>query len=471
MIVVTLFAQKKVAVFGLGLSGIASAQALMAGGAEVHVWDDSEKGREAAYAVGLTVTDLNTADWSAFAAFVLAPGVPLTHPEPHWTVKRAQAADVEIIGDTELFCRQHRASGTRAKIAAITGTNGKSTTTALTAHLLQAAGRRVAMGGNIGTAALALDPFADDLTYVLEYSSFQIDLTPTADATVACLLNVTPDHIDRHGTLEHYAEVKARLFARMEPDHTAIISVDDDLSAGIAARYASGSAILKQISVQVPVANGVYVENGKLIEMQDGKTLSTINVMGIGSLRGPHNWQNAATAFAMVRALGLSYEEIAVGFESFPGLAHRMEEVGHLQSVLFINDSKATNADAAGKALAAFENVYWIAGGIAKADGLKGLEPFFPNVRRAYLIGAAAEDFRQFLEGQADVTMSGTLDAAVNAATRDALREGKKNAVVLLSPACASYDQYPNFAVRGDAFKAKVAELDGIVLSKRRPAL
>lgn len=470
MITVTLFAGKKVAVFGLGLSGIASAQALAAGGAEVHVWDDGEKGREAAKAAGLIIVDLNIADWDAYAALILAPGVPLTHPEPHWTVKRATQAGVEVIGDTELFCRQRRALGSSAKIAAITGTNGKSTTTALTAHILRSAGRRVAMGGNIGTAVLALEPFADDVIYVIEYSSFQIDLTPTFDATTACLLNITPDHIDRHGSVEHYAEVKARVFARMGADSTAVIGVDDPYSVDIAARYASGPAILKRISVLGPVADGVYAQDGMLIEVVNGQAQPPISLSGIGSLRGAHNWQNAATAFVMARALGLSREEIIAGLKTFPGLAHRMEEVGRLGPVLFINDSKATNADAAGKALGSFDAIYWIAGGVAKAGGLEGLESYFPRVRRAYLIGAAAEEFAHFLDGQVNIDMCGTLDIAVAAAARDALNNGDKNAVVLLSPACASYDQYSNFVVRGNAFKALVAELNGVILKEAKAA-
>lgn len=470
MIKVTIFAGKKVAVFGLGLSGIASAEALVAGGATVHVWDDNEKGRDAAKAAGLTVVDLNIADWDAYSALILAPGVPLTHPEPHWTVKRAQAAGVEVIGDTELFCRQHRELGSKAKIAAITGTNGKSTTTALTAHLLQAAGRRTAIGGNFGTAVLALDEFADDMHYVIEYSSFQIDLTPTFAADTACLLNITPDHIDRHGTLEHYAEVKARIFARMGAGDTAVIGVDEELSAGVAALHASSPMTLKRISVLGPVADGVYAQDGTLIEVADGEALPPISLAGIGSLRGAHNWQNAAAAYAMTRALGLTREEITAGLKTFPGLVHRMEEVGRLGSVLFVNDSKATNADAAGKALASFDSIYWIIGGVPKTGGLAGLEAYFSRVRRAYLIGAAAEDFGNFLEGRVATKMCSTLDAAVAAAARDAAASADKEPVVLLSPACASYDQYPNFNVRGDAFKALVAGLQGVTLKEAKAA-
>jgi UDP-N-acetylmuramoylalanine--D-glutamate ligase len=450
-------------VFGLGMSGLASARALEAGGAEPAVWDDGEKGREGALAAGFTPVDLTTADWSEFAALVLAPGVPLTHPKPHWTVEKARAAGVEIIGDTELFCRQRRAQGSRAKVIAITGTNGKSTTTALTTHLIAASGRRVAMGGNIGTAVLDLDPFADDLTYVLEYSSFQIDLTPTLDATAACLLNVTPDHLDRHGTVEHYAAVKARIFDRLGSNGTAVIGVDDAICATIAAQREEQTQV-KRISVVNPVVTGVFAEGHALVEVERGERQPPISLTGIGSLRGAHNAQNAAAAFAMCRAIGMTREEIALGLASFPGLAHRMEEVGQMGRVLFINDSKATNADAASKALASFDSVYWIAGGLAKAGGIAGLEGFYPKIRRAYFIGAAAEDFARHVEGALPYTMSGTLGAAIRDAAHDAAASSDAEPVVLLSPACASYDQYASFTARGDAFRSHVGQLDDIQL-------
>ncbi len=463
MIPVTCFAGKRVAVFGLGMSGLAAGQALAAGGAEPHLWDDKPEGRAAAAGLGLRVTDLTEVAWEGFDALVLAPGVPLTHPKPHWTVERARSAGIEVIGDTELFCRERRHLGSLAKVAAITGTNGKSTTTALTAHLLTAAGRRVCLGGNIGTAILALDPLADDLHYVIEYSSFQIDLTPTLDANTACLLNVTPDHLDRHGTLEHYASVKSRIFDRLSSGDTAVIGVDDPVSEAIANVHA-GHVDVQRISAQRPVPNGLYATADGLVEVAGGVSRPPISLAGIGSLRGVHNWQNAAAAFAMARALGLSAEEIAAGLRSFPGLAHRMEEVGRLGPVLFINDSKATNADAAGKALASFDNIYWIAGGLAKAGGLAGLEGFFPKVRRAYLIGDAAEAFSAQIGEAAPHRISVTLERAVAEATADARDSGLAEPVVLLSPACASYDQFPSFTARGDAFKALVSNISGVIL-------
>lgn len=463
MIPVTLFPGRKVAVFGLGLSGLATAKALQAGGAEPVVWDDGEKGLADAREAGFAPVNIAEADWSEFAALVLAPGVPLTHPKPHWTVERANAAGVEIVGDTELFCRQRRAEGSKAKVLAITGTNGKSTTTALAAHLVTASGRRAAMGGNIGTAVLALDPLADDLTYVIEYSSYQIDLTPTLDASAACLLNVTPDHLDRHGTIEHYAAVKARIFDRLGSEGTAVIGVDDDLSAGIADRVSAATEV-KSISVLGPVRTGVYARDHALIEVEDGKELPPISLKDIGSLRGAHNAQNAACALALCRAIGLTREEIAAGLASFPGLAHRMEEIGTIGPVLFINDSKATNADAADKALASFDAIYWIAGGLAKSGGLAGLERYYPKIRKAYFIGAAAAEFSRFVGGAVPNQISGTLEAAVHDAARDAAASKDAQPAVLLSPTCASFDQYPNFMVRGDAFRAIVAALPGIRL-------
>jgi UDP-N-acetylmuramoylalanine--D-glutamate ligase len=469
MIPITLFPDKKVTVFGLGLSGLATAKALAAGGAEPVLWDDSDNALAAARQAGFAPVDLRDADWSEFAALILSPGVPLTHPKPHWVVERAKAAGVEIVGDTELFCRQRRAEGSKSKIVAITGTNGKSTTTALTAHLIAASGRRVQMGGNIGTPILALEPFADDLTYVLEYSSYQIDLTPTLDADAACLLNITPDHLDRHGTLEHYAAVKGRIFGRVGQGESAVIGVDDPISSDIANRLA-GKVKLRCISVEHPVEDGIYVSDGGLVEVENGAAQPPISLSGISSLRGEHNWQNAAAAFALCRAIGLTRKEIASGLKSFPGLAHRMEEVGRLGRVLFINDSKATNADAAAKALASFASIYWIAGGLAKSGGLSGLETYFPKIRRAYFIGEAARDFARFADGALDYRISGTLEAAIRQAAQDAAASQDAEPVVLLSPACASFDQFPNFVARGDAFRQIVASLRGVSLREGKAA-
>jgi UDP-N-acetylmuramoylalanine--D-glutamate ligase len=309
------------------------------------------------------------------------------------------------------------------------------------------------MGGNIGTAVLALEPFADDLTYVLEYSSYQIDLTPSVHADAACLLNITPDHIDRHGTLEHYAAVKERIFDGLGDGGVAVIGIDDELSSAIADRVEK-KAKVQRISVRRPVETGIFLRDGALIEIENGKEHPPVSLDGIGSLRGVHNAQNAAAAFALCRAIGLSREEIAAGLRTFPGLAHRMEQVARIGRVLFVNDSKATNADAAEKALASFGDIYWIAGGIAKEGGLSGLESYFPKIRRAYFIGQAAEDFACSVGDTLPHRISDTLEAAVNEAAADAAASDAEEPVVLLSPACASFDQFPNFEIRGDAFRS-----------------
>ena len=460
MIPVTIFAGREVAVLGLGLSGLASARALQAGGAIPVLWDDKAEAREEAARQGFAVSDLEAADWSRFAALVLAPGIPLTHPEPHWGVVRAGEAGVEVIGDIELFFREPARAAARAKVVVITGTNGKSTTTALTAHLLSAAGKRVAQGGNIGKAVLDLDPFASDLTYVLELSSFQIELAPSLAPDAAALLNITPDHLDRHGTLANYARIKSLVFAGLGPQATAVIGVDDELCRAIAASL-GGAYAVKRIAVGHGVETGVFAANGVLHEMEGGRETARVDLAGIGSLRGAHNWQNAAMAYALARSQGLNSAEIAAGLRSFAGLPHRMEQVARRGNVLFVNDSKATNADAAGKALASFADIYWIIGGRAKEGGLAGLEPFYPRIVRAYLIGEAAEAFARQLGGHVDHVHCGTLARAVAAAAADASRSAADEPVVLLSPACASYDQFDNFAKRGDAFRDLVMALDG----------
>ncbi len=460
MIPVTIFAGCDVAVIGAGLSGLATARALARGGANIVVWDDKLKARDEAEAAGFPVRDLPAADFTKLAALVLAPGVPLTHPEPHWSVVKARGAGIEVIGDIELFFRQRAKTGAGSKVVAITGTNGKSTTTALAAHLLSAAGRRVALGGNIGNAVLDLEPFAPDMTYVLELSSFQIDLTPSLAPDAAALLNITPDHLDRHGTLADYARIKAQIFAHLAPVATAVIGVDDAPSRAIAETL-QGPYAVKRIAVGRSVQTGVWAGDGVLVEMDGGQEIARADLAGIGSLRGTHNWQNAAAAYALARSQGLEPGTIQQGLKTFAGLAHRMEQVARAGSVLFVNDSKATNADAASKALASFDDIYWIVGGRAKEGGLAGLEPFHPRIARAYLIGEAAGAFASQLGDAVPHIVCGTLDRAVAQAAADAGRSQAPEPVVLLSPACASYDQFDNFAKRGDAFRDIVMRLDG----------
>ena len=456
------FKNRKVALFGLARSGLACAEALRLGGAEVFAWDDSDAAVEAAKSAKLPVTDLHGVDFKTLDCLVLSPGVPLTHPEPHWTVMKANSAAIEIIGDTEVFQREIR--GTGARIVAITGTNGKSTTTALTGHIFKACGRDVDVGGNIGTAVFLMRPPVKDRIYVLELSSFQIDLMPGLKPNVGALINLTPDHLDRHGTMENYAAIKARMFSKQDAGDTALIGVDDEWCAEIATGIKTGAAIVP-VSVVHEMEDGVSAVGGILRDWKAGMEAARIDLRSMPALKGAHNWQNACMAYGATRALGFGVDEIAGAMASFPGLAHRMQEVGCLGYVPFINDSKATNADAAAKALASFENIFWIAGGIAKAGGIEPLVSFFPRIKKAYLIGVAADEFARTLSGKVPFEMCGTLDKAVFASARDAVNSGKENAVVLLSPACASFDHYRNFEIRGDAFVKLVSELPGIVMT------
>ncbi len=467
MIPVSSFSGRKVALFGLGGSGLATAKALIAGGAEVLAWDDNPDSVEKAGKAGVTTADLRGIDWSAQAAFVLSPGVPLTHPKPHWTVDLARAAGVEIIGDVELFVRERRALAPQCPFIAITGTNGKSTTTALIAHILTAAGRDTQLGGNIGTAILTLEPPAANRCYVIECSSYQIDLAPTLNPTAGILLNLTPDHLDRHGTMQHYADVKERLVAGSD---TAIVGVDDSFCALIADRVEKSGRNVVRISRRQPLDTGLYAVGSGIVRSVAGKSEMLADLDGIETLRGSHNAQNAAAAMAACLAVGLTVSDIAAGLRSFPGLKHRMQPIALLGPTTFVNDSKATNAEAAAPALSSYERIYWIAGGLPKSGGITSLQPFFPRIAKAYLIGEAAPEFAATLGEAVPYEISGTLERAVMHAARDAAagREGRGGngaaSVVLLSPACASFDQYKNFEVRGDAFVAHVAALQGITM-------
>jgi len=455
---VTTFSGKTIALFGLGGSGLVTALALKEGGARVVAWDDNSAKVTEAASKGIETGDLRGLDWSTISALVLSPGVPLTHPEPHWSAKLARAAGVEIIGDIELFCRERAKIAPNAPFVAITGTNGKSTTTALIAHILREAGCDVQMGGNIGTAILSLEPPADNRIHVIECSSFQIDLAPSLAPTIGVLLNISPDHIDRHGTMENYAAIKERLIANAE---TKIIGIDDTYSKAIADRNGKN---LDRISTRAPVRVGFFGKDTKLFFCApDQEPQEIADIQGIGSLRGEHNLQNALAAFAAVAATAfwIDWSVFAKALHTFPGLPHRMEEVGRRGETLFINDSKATNADSTEKALKSFDDILWILGGKAKEGGIEPLRQYFPKIRKAYLIGAAADEFARTLGSDVPCVHSGTLDKAVEQAAADAA-EMDGPAVVLLSPACASYDQFPNYEVRGSYFRELVRALPGL---------
>ena len=512
MIPITTFARKQVAVFGLGGSGMITAQALALGGAHVLAWDDNQAARDAAVRAGIAVGDLAGAAWKDFAALVLAPGVPLTHPEPHWTVVKAKAAKVPVIGDVELFCRERAKHAPFCPFIAITGTNGKSTTTALIAHLLTADNRDVQLGGNIGTPILALDPPGSAKFYVIELSSFQIDLTPSLRPTVGVLINLTPDHLDRHGTMENYAAIKEQVVAKAEQ---SCVGVDDDYCRAIAKRIEK-KRYAYTFSTAQDYGQGYHLVGSKL-QFDAGEMKETLaDLNAARPLRGVHNGQNALAAAAALGALGgmlwparlnpfmrfdhsmkrrlFEHEAdfarrmalpknkqmldpkatarrrkaLQLAIDSFPGLAHRLEEIGQIGRTLFINDSKATNADSARKALATWDrDIFWITGGRQKEGGIAGLEPLFPRVGKAYLIGASSDEFAAALDGRIAFERCGTLEVAVAAAARDAAACDGPEPVVLLSPACASYDQFKNFEARGEAFRELVTALPGVVLAKR----
>jgi UDP-N-acetylmuramoylalanine--D-glutamate ligase len=457
---------QSVALFGLGGSGLSTARALVAGGAKVSAWDDSQAARERAQAAGVALVDLAHADWRSFRLFVLAPGVPLTHPKPHWTVELADEAGVPIVGDIELFVRERGVRAPDAPFVAITGTNGKSTTTALIAHVLKEAGREVAMGGNIGVPVLDLPPPALSRVHVVECSSYQIDLAPSLAPSVGLLINITPDHLDRHGDLARYAAVKERLVANAE---VALVGIDDEPCREIYARLKARAAAPRALAVSgmdSPHAD-VWVSEHRVIAK--GEAAPAADLANARALRGAHNGQNAAFAYAAARALGVERERIARAFETFPGLAHRMEEVGRFGRVLFINDSKATNADAAEKALLSFHDIHWILGGKPKVGGVEPLRPLFPRVSKAYLIGEASDEFARTLDDAVPFERCGNLSAATEAAAEDAARSPASEPTVLLSPACASFDQFKNFEARGDAFRAHVAQwLEQRALSETR---
>lgn len=447
------YAGERVVVMGLGKSGLSAAASLRAGGAEVEVWDDKPEALGEGAARGFRAFDGAAMNLTNVRAIVWSPGIPHTRPRPHPLADRARAANIPLVCDVDLLVEAQA----DATVIGITGTNGKSTTTALAAHVFRQAGRKVAVGGNIGVPALDLEPMNGDGAYVLELSSYQLELVPHLRCTTAVLLNVTPDHIDRHGDLEGYIAAKRRIFTNQRTPCTAVIGVDDSHCAALAATLRrEGLHAVIPVSVRETVAGGFYVANGFLMDATGAQPQTILDVKTLARLPGTHNWQNIAAVAAIAGAHGLTHAELASGLATFPGLPHRQELVGALRGVTFVNDSKATNADAAEKALACYDNIYWIAGGVAKEGGIDALAPLFPRIRHAFLIGEAAPAFARSLTGNVPTTQAATLDDAVSAAGAMAMREARPGATVLLSPACASFDMFKNFEDRGDRFRAAV---------------
>lgn len=480
MIKATSFHDKTIAVFGLGRTGITTVRSLLAGGAIVRAWDDNEATREKAKAEGVPLTDLRDVDWEDIDELALSPGVPHNLPKPHWSAEKANAASVPIICDIEIFAREimARAEENRPKVIAITGTNGKSTTTSLIGHILKSCGKDAQVGGNIGRGVLDLDPIHAGMYYVLELSSYQLERTHSLRANAAVFLNLSPDHLDRHGDMAGYEMAKRRIFRNQTKKDAIIIGVDDADGRRICTELtAKNGRRIVPISGRKSLGRGVSTVKGKLYCSNSPKVIEVADLNHARTLEGEHNWQNAAAAYGAVQSFGLKPKAIGHALLTFPGLAHRMETVGEMGQVRFVNDSKATNADAAMQALKSYDNIFLIAGGQAKAGGLEPLKAYFPNIKKAYLIGEAAPDFHRTLK-KANVRskVSGTLEMAVLCAARDALNSGVPNPIVLLSPACASFDQFKNFEVRGEAFREQVGKLirifkrEKIQLKKRESA-
>jgi UDP-N-acetylmuramoylalanine--D-glutamate ligase len=442
------------AVLGLARSGLATVRALRASGIECVAWDDNAPARDAAAEIGATLAEPAAIDWSRVTALVISPGIPNRLPKPHPVAAAARAAGKPLICDIELLAQAQP----QARFVAITGTNGKSTTTALIGHILQAAGRRCEVGGNIGRGALDLAPLGADGVYVLELSSYQLELLKTFRAHVAVWLNITPDHIDRHGDLAGYVTAKENIFARQQIGDCAVIGIDDEPSRNVHRRLAARPGIAAvPARLAEPVAGGVTYRAGQLVDA-DGYA---VDFSHVPTLPGDHNAQNAACVWAVCRWLEVPREKIVDGLRSYPGLPHRQEQVAAVGDVVYINDSKATNADATARALSSYRDIYWILGGQAKEGGVTPLGPWFDRVRHAFLIGEATELFAAQLEGKLPYSRCGDLKSALEAAYAQAQRDGQGAAVVLLSPACASWDQWKSYEHRGDAFRAMARGLPG----------
>lgn len=442
------------AVLGLGRSGRSVAKALVRAGARVLAWDDQEKSRKTAQEEGVPLVGLHTVAWNQVDHLVLSPGIPHHYPAPHPLVARAQLAGLQPISDIEILCL----SQPQATYIGITGTNGKSTTTTLIGHVLQDNKVKREVGGNLGIPVMDLQPLEKGGFYVLELSSYQLEITPSLHCHISVLLNITPDHLERHGGMEGYIAAKKLIYKNATPQDVLVISVDDShcLTLHESLRDVGGVKLIP-ISTCKRLDDGISVKEGTLYE--NGQAI--ISLKDFDCLRGQHNWQNIAAAFGVLRSVGLSAEAITKSIASFPGLAHRQQQVAQYKNITFINDSKATNAEAVAKALACYRDnpLYVLFGGRPKEGGIGSLRPYFPSLTHAFLYGEAASAFALTLEGKVPYTLCETLQEATQAAAGLALKENKPDAVVLLSPACASWDQFQDFEVRGEVFCEVVREI------------
>lgn len=465
MIKLKAYKQRTVGVFGLGKAGTAAVKSLLAGEATVFAWDDNEESRR------IMTLDIGTSKhghfamepidhwpWVELEGIILSPGVPLRYPKPHEVVKMAQTAKVPLWGEVDLL---HQACP-EARFIGITGTNGKSTTTALVGHILQMAGKLVQVGANFGIPALGLKELDHKGFYVLEMSSYQLDLLKTVFFDAALLLNITPDHIDRHGSMEGYIQAKKKIYERQRENDASFIGLDDGFCRDIYIELVrEHRKKLIPFSVTQKAPRGIEVSQEGILTDPAGNKVFTADLKAVAALKGRHNWQNIAAAYSVTRYFGIAPELIMEAVKAFPGLPHRLEQITTMNEITFFNDSKATNADATARALDPFEKIYWIAGGKAKEGGIESLAPYFPKIVHAFLIGEAQDAFAKTLEGKVPYTKCGDLQNATRKAAGMAFTDMKRGAAVVLSPACASFDQWKNFEERGDAFRKYVRELAG----------
>lgn len=451
----TFLKDQRVLLLGLSRTGLSTGQALMAVGGNAAGWDDGKAARDAAAAAGLTVENPD-GKLAGFDLVVLSPGIPRSHPAPHPLVAQALEAGVPLVSDIDLLVQ----AVPDGRTVGVTGTNGKSTTVSLIGHLLAEAGTPVAVGGNIGKPALGLPTLGEDGWYVLELSSYQLETLSIPAWDIAILLNISPDHVDRYADEDAYVAAKDRIFDRPRGLSAAIIGADDDRSRHLLDTHARiGRHRVIPISAERPVDGGIAYLADRIVDRMEGSAETVLRLGAMPALPGAHNRQNAAAAHAAARLMGLSDEAIAKGLASFPGLAHRQQKVATAGGIAFLNDSKATNPDAAARALSSYSHIYWIAGGKAKGDDFSALESGLASVERAFLIGDAADAMATYLSGKVPVTISRTLDRAVQQAYAAARDAGVEGAVVLLSPACASFDQFDSFEHRGERF----TELAGLL--------
>lgn len=454
MIASSSFKEQKIFVLGLGRSGRSVSQSLHKAGAQVLAWDDQETARRAARDQDIPLANLDALEWKDINHLILSPGIPHRYPTPHPLITQARSVGLQPISDLEILYR----SQPHARYIGVTGSNGKSTTTALIGHILRKSGHLVEVGGNIGIPAMDLEPLGKEGTYVLEISSYQLETSPTLHFNISILLNITPDHLERHGGMDGYIEAKKLIYKQSMPQDALVISVDDEHCVKIYETLkTSEQTHLIPISVKKILPNGIYVNEGILYE----NSSSILDLKHFEHLRGQHNWQNIAAAYGALRSMGLDSAIISDCLSSFPGLAHRQQVVAHHKNVWFVNDSKATNAEAVAKVFDAYQDVpiYWLLGGRPKDGGIEVLRPYFPNIRHAFVFGEAIPLFSATLAATVPYTLCGTLEEAVQRASILAFNDREERVIVLLAPACASFDQFSDFEARGNMFCVAVKKV------------